>query len=151
MKKACIIASYCLCMILTSTLDADALYVTATKANLRSGPGPEYKKTWEVYTYMPFEKVGVSVSGTWYAIKDVDGDIHWIYKKLVSENGSCAVVTTDNVVARTGPGTKYAKSRLNPANKYYCFKVIEQKGAWVKLKDQWGNLVWIHKKHLWIR
>lgn len=151
MKNAGIIISYCICIIIVLTGSAAALCVTAPRANLRCGPGPQYKKTWEVYKYMPFEKVGVSVSGTWYAVKDVDGDIHWIYKKLVSESCRCAVVTTDNVAARTGPGTKYAKSRLNPANKYYCFRVMQKKEGWVKLKDQWGNLVWIHKKYLWIR
>ena len=36
---------------------ADALCVNVPEANLRSGPGTKYEKTWEVFKYMPFKKL----------------------------------------------------------------------------------------------
>jgi SH3-like domain-containing protein len=61
---------------------------------------------------MPFYKIGVSNDGTWYAVKDVDGDVNWIYKNLVTNRFHCAVVKSDWVNVRTGPGTNYRKSSI---------------------------------------
>lgn len=130
---------------------ANTLCVSAQKANLRSGPGTNYGIAWEIYKYMPVVKVGVSLSGEWYAVSDVDGDVSWIHRSLVTGKYKCAVVDTDEVNVRTGPGTNYSKSPLNPAKKYYSFKVLKRKGQWVKVKDEWGNTGWIHRNFLWIR
>ncbi|HAK88985.1 MAG TPA: hypothetical protein DHV16_08470 [Nitrospiraceae bacterium] len=127
----------------------DALCVGTQKANLRSGPGTNYEVAWEIYKYMPFSKVGVSLSGDWYAVKDVDGDVNWIHKDLLTGKYKCAVVKTEEVNTRTGPGTKYSKS--GAAKKYFSFKVIGTKGIWVKLIDEWNNTFWIHRDYLWIK
>lgn len=128
-----------------------ALCVNVSKANLRTGPGTEYMKSWEVGKYMPFEKVGMSLSGDWYAVKDVDGDVHWIFKKLVDESCRTAVVTGDKIAVRKGPGTSYSKTSPGLVSKYHCFKVVEEKGNWLKGTDSSGATGWIHKKFLWIR
>lgn len=130
---------------------ANALCVNAQKANLRSGPGTNYGIAWEIYKYMPVAKVGVSLSGEWYAVSDVDGDVNWIYKRLLTDKYKCAVVDMDEVNVRTGPGTNYSKSPLSPAKKYYSFKVLKRKGQWIKVKDEWGNTGWIHRNFLWIK
>lgn len=90
--------------------NSDALCVSAQKANLRDGPGTNYENAWEVYKYLPLLKVGISLSGEWYAVKDVDGDVNWIHKKLLTSRYRCAVVKTEEVNVRTGPGTNYSKS-----------------------------------------
>lgn len=131
--------------------NADALCVSVAKANLRSGPSTKYEKVWEVYKYMPFLKVGVSLSGDWYAVRDVDGDVSWIYKKLVTSKYKCAVVRSEEVNIRKGPGTNYSKSSSGPAKQYYSFKVLQRKGKWVKVKDEWGAVGWIHTDYLWIK
>jgi SH3-like domain-containing protein len=128
-----------------------ALCVSVPAANLRAGPGKEYPITWTVEKYMPFVKVGASVNGEWYAVRDVDGDVHWIYKKLVTEKYPAAVIKADNVTLRKGPGTNYSKSALGSGDKYYTYKVLQTKGAWVRIMDPWGVSAWIHKKFLWIR
>lgn len=127
-----------------------ALCVNAEQANLRTGPGTDYVKSWTVGQYMPFEKVGISLSGEWYALRDVDGDIQWIQKNLLDENCKSAVVKNDTVVMRTGPGQKYARARKGTVEKYHCFKIIEQQGNWIKVRDTLNAEGWIYKKYLWM-
>ncbi len=131
--------------------DAGALCVNVQNANIRVGPGTNYDKIWEVYKYMPFKKVGVSTSGEWYAVQDVDGDVNWIHKKLVTSKYKCAVVKSEEVNIRTGPGTKYQKNSTGPAKKYYSFKILKQQGSWVKVKDDLGVTGWINTDYLWIK
>lgn len=147
-KTVCI---FCAVIALTAqTAAAEHVCVNVSKANLRTGPGTDYMKSWEVGKYMPFEKIGISLCGSWYAVKDVDDDTHWIYKKLVAEDCSCAVATGDNIAVRTGPGLNHAKTRLGRVSKYYCFKVLGRKGSWAQVRDALGNEGWMHTKNLWI-
>jgi SH3-like domain-containing protein len=128
---------------------SSALCVKVETANLRSGPGTRYEKTWQVFKYMPLKKL--KKKGKWYRVQDVDGDTHWIYAPLVANRYYCAVVKKDKVNVRTGPGTKYRKAHWNPAIKYDSFKVIRFKGKWVKVLDEFGQTGWIYKKLLWIQ
>jgi SH3-like domain-containing protein len=100
---------------------------------------------------MPLLKVGISTSGEWYAVKDVDGDVNWIHKKLVTSRYRCAVVKTEEVNVRTGPGTSYSKCFFSPAKKYYSYRVLKRKGMWVKVRDESNNTGWIHRSYLWIQ
>jgi SH3-like domain-containing protein len=127
---------------------ADALCVKVPKANLRGGPGTKFEKTWHVFKYMPFKKI--SSKGNWFKIQDVDGDIHWIYRKLVTNSYNCAVVKVDEANIRTGPGAKFQKKEFGPALKYDTFKVLQRKGSWVKVIDEFENSGWIFRKLLWI-
>ena len=126
------------------------LCVKVPTANIRSGPGKNYEKVWQVYLYMPLKKVGVSLSGDWYAVRDVDGDVNWIYKSLVTNEYTCAVVKSDKANVRTGPGTTYKKKFSEPATQYESFRIIKRQGAWVEVKDELNNVGWIHKSLLWI-
>ena len=150
MKKL-LAAFFFFLFIVSNYSDVGALCVNVSKANLRAGPSTKYEKVWEVYKYMPFMKVGVSLSGDWYAVQDVDGDVSWIYKKLVTEKYHCAVVKAEEVNIRTGPGTSYSKSSSGSAKQYYSFKVLKTQGSWVKVKDEWGEVGWIHTDYLWIK
>ena len=127
---------------------ADALCVTVPEANLRSGPGTNYEKTWEVFKYMPFKKL--SQKGNWYKVQDVDGDMHWIYRKLVTGKFECAVVKVDKANVRSGPGTKFDKKYFSPSLKYDSYKVLTRKGKWVKVLDEFGETAWIFRKLVWI-
>lgn len=137
--------------ILCSAHDSNALCVRVAKANLRTGPGTSYDIVWEIFKYMPLVKVGVSLSGKWYAVKDVDGDVTWIHKDLVTTGYHCAVVKSETVNVRTGPGTRYRKSSISPAKQYYSFKVERRKGNWVRIRDEWGGRGWISRKFLFIQ
>lgn len=137
-----------LTLLLTLSSYAGALCVKASMANLRKGPGTKYKKTWHVFKYMPFKKL--TKKGKWYKVQDVDGDVHWIYSKLVTSKIDCAVVKVDKANVRSGPGKKFEKNALSPAIKYDSFKVIKRKGLWVKVIDEFGDTGWIFRKLLWI-
>lgn len=130
---------------------AHAVCVSVSKANVRTGPGTWYQKLWDVYKYTPLQKVGVSLSGGWYAVRDVDGDIVWIDKKLVTDKYRCAVVKKDTVNVRTGPGTSNAQTSSSPAVHYDSFKVLQKKGEWVKVANERGDKGWIDKSYLWIQ
>ena len=128
---------------------AHALCVNTSDASLRSGPGTKYKITWEVFKFMPFKKIGQK--GNWYKIKDLDGDVHWIYKKMVTKSFKCAAVKKDKINIRSGPGTKYTAAGLHQAMKYDSYKIIRTKGLWVKVEDEFGSTGWIYKNLLWIQ
>jgi SH3-like domain-containing protein len=148
MKNNLILTVVLLSFILLSGY-SHALCVNVPEANLRSGPGTNFEKTWEVFKYMPLNKL--TEKGNWYKVKDVDGDVHWIYKKLVTKKFRCAVVKTDKINVRTGPGTGYSKNALSPALKYDSFKVLQIKSSWAKVIDEFGDTGWIFRKLLWIQ
>ncbi len=143
--------AYCTLFFLIFILNDNAysLCVKTSDANLRSGPGTQYKKTWEVFKYMPLKKIGSK--GNWYKVKDVDGDTHWVYRTLVTDKYRCAVVKIKKANVRNGPGTKYKKNILSPALKFYSFKVIGKKQSWVKVMDEYEDKGWIHRNLLWIQ
>jgi SH3-like domain-containing protein len=124
-----------------------ALCVKTSAANLRLGPGTGYQVGWTVKKYFPFKKVGVSLSGRWYAVKDIDGDVFWIHKNLVTTRYRCGVISTDGVNIRSGPGIRYRKLFSEPAQKYYSFKILERKGTWVKIMDMDNNVGWVKKRY----
>ncbi len=139
--------SFIILLLLTNNLYA--LCVKVPEANLRSGPGIKNEKTWKVYKYMPFKKL--ESKGGWYRVKDVDGDVHWIFGNLVTDKFKCAVVKADKVNVRSGPGTNFKKTPLSPVIKYYSFKVTGKKKEWVNVSDEYNNSGWISKNLLWIQ
>jgi SH3-like domain-containing protein len=130
-------------------LPARALCVNVPEANLRQGPGTHYEKTWEVFTYMPFKKIGHK--GSWHRVSDVDGDVHWIHNSLVTNSVRCAVVKKAKANVRSGPGTQHPLAELGTIEKYYSFEVIGEKGRWLKVRDDISNSGWVAKSLLWVQ
>ncbi len=126
-----------------------ALCVNSPEANLRSGPGTKHEKTLVIFKYTPLQEI--SKKGNWYKVKDLDGDIGWIYRKLVTDKIKCAVVKTNIANIRSGPGKGYATIHISPAMSYDSFKVIEIRGSWVNVKDDFINTGWISRELLWIQ
>jgi SH3-like domain-containing protein len=149
MSKAIVPAALITVFFFLCASPACALCVKATEANLRAGPGTNYEKTWEVYKYMPLRKI--TRKGGWYRVSDLEGDEHWIYGGLVTGKYKCAVVKEEKANIRSGPGTKYRKLIFSPVLKYYTFKVVKISGKWVKVKDDYEDTGWIHRKLLWIQ
>lgn len=148
MKKATFLGTV-LALVLSLAGGADALCVKVPEANLRGGPGTNHKKTWQVFKYMPLRKI--SAKGNWYKVRDVDGDTHWIYARLVTSRFKCAVVKVDEANIRTGPGTNHSKTDMSPALRYYSYRVLKIDGDWVQVKDEYDNTAWIYRKLLWIQ
>ena len=147
MKKSFILLLILFSMIFFADISY-ALCVKVSDANLRSGPGTKYKESWKVFKYMPFKKL--SKKGNWYRVKDVDGDKHWIYSKLVTNKFNCAVVKVKKANVRSGPGTSYSKNALSPSFKYESYKVLKTKSSWVNVINEYGEKGWISRKLLWI-
>ena len=138
-----------LAIIIAFSTSSSALCIKATEANLRSGPGTKYEKLWEVFQYMPFTKI--EKRGDWYKVKDFTGDVYWVFGQLVTEGYKCAVVKGEKANIRVGAGTHFKKNDMSPALQYYSFKVLEIKGEWVKVKDEYNDEGWIYKPLLWIQ
>ena len=138
-------------VVLIPALSVQALCIKVSKANLRAGPGKNYRTVWQVYMYMPLEKVGQATNKNWYAVRDADGDTYWVHKGLVTNAYRCAIVNAEKVNVRKGPGTNYGKVEDSPAQRYYSYRVISQKGKWTRVRDEWGSTGWIMNDLLWIR
>lgn len=134
-------------LISAPAIAANRVCVKVTEANLRQGPGTHYEKSWTVFAYMPFRKIGQR--GNWYHVQDVDGDRHWIFRKLVSSKLRCTVVKVKKANVRSGPGTNFPMADLGSLDKYYSFRVIGESGRWLKVEDDLGNSGWIAKSLLW--
>jgi SH3-like domain-containing protein len=147
MKKAIIPAI--LLFVLLCASPVNALCVKESRANLRAGPGTSYEKTWEVYRYMPLKQI--TRRGDWYKVKDLEGDTHWIFGRLVTNKYKCAVVKEEKANIRSGPGTNYGKLLYSPVLRYYTFKVEKISGKWVKVRDDYDDTGWIFRELLWIQ
>ncbi len=126
-----------------------ALCVKVSSANLRAGPGVQYEKTWEASRDMPLQRLGRK--GNWYKVRDVDGDVHWIHKKMVTNAHMCAAVKAREANLREGPGTTFAKASLFPAIKYTTFRYVRRKGTWTKVKDRIAGVLWIFSSLVWVQ
>ena len=132
-----------------SYAQAQALCVSQDRANLRNGPGTQYRKIWEVYKYMPFKKI--ASKGVWYKVKDLDGDAYWIHKRLTTSAYKCAAVKEKEANFRKGPGTKYKKVSWSGQPKYFSMKVLKKKGRWVFIQDEQKDRAWVHTSLIWIQ
>ena len=130
---------------LAGTARAERMSVTAAKANIRSGPGTEkYEVLWEVERYHPLEVL--RRQDGWVFFRDFEGDEAWIYEKLLGKEKT-VITRTDMVNIRSGPGTE------NPivfkAERGVPFRVLQQKGDWLRIESSNGDKGWIHKKLVW--
>ena len=131
------------------TASADALCISERRANLRQGPGLKYEKLWEVYRYMPFRQLGRK--GEWLRVQDLDGDIYWVNRRLITKSYKCAVIKKNKINLRKGPGTHYKKVKGIPGEKYYSMKVLKIKDNWVQVVDAWGDKAWVYRPLVWIK
>jgi SH3-like domain-containing protein len=126
------------------TASAKRLSVTANKANVRSGPGTNHEILWSAGKYYPVDII--EQSGNWYQIRDFEGDIGWIYQRLLKEIP--AVIVKGTIVnVREGPGTGFGV--LFQAEKGVSFKLLNRKKDWLKVQHADGEVGWIHKSLVW--
>lgn len=121
--------------------------VSKQRANLRSGPGAKYRKTWTVGKFTPL--VVVDAKSGWYKVKDVDHETHWIHSSLVSSSIKCLTVKIKRASLRAGPGSKFPRTAYQRADLYTPFRKIDKQGAWYKVADASGNTFWIYETSVW--
>lgn len=123
---------------------AQTYCVKAARANLRAGPGKNFRITWEVNRHMPL--VHVDKKGDWIKVKDVDGDTHWVFHSLVDAKLKCVTVKTAKANIRRVPSA--TGRQLYTVEKYTSFKLVGKKGKWVQIaygkKKMWvfHTLIW---------
>lgn len=138
-----------LSLLLTATLAggapaAERMAVSASEANVRSGPGPTHDVLWKIERYHPIEVV--EASGPWLRFKDFEGDAGWVHNSLVDKTP--AVITRQNgVQLRAGPGTDHAV--LAKLDKGVPFKVLKREGRWIHVEHADGDKGWIHDSLVW--
>ena len=140
---------FALFVFLSQNEAAEALCVKDKKAYLRSGPGKHNEKLWTVLKYYPFRQIGRESS--WLRVRDLDGHIFWIYRKLTTKAYMCAVIKNDKTNLRQGPGRKFPQVEWSPIDKYFSMKVLKIKGSWVHVEDSTRDRAWVHRSLVWVQ
>lgn len=126
---------------------AQRLAVSASVANIRSGPGTDnYDILWKAERYYPIEVI--ETKGKWYHFKDFEGDKGWIHKSLVKDIPS-VITTKEKCNIRSGPGTGSANTILFVVERGVPFKVIKKQGKWLYIEHADGDRGWIHASLVW--
>ena len=123
---------------------AERLAVSASAANVRSGPGTQYDIIWKIEKYHPV--FIINKSDPWYQFKDFEGDQGWIHKSLVGKLKT-VITKADISNIRSGPGTKYEV--LFKVEKGIPFKVLKRKDHWIHIQHADGDEGWIHASLVW--
>lgn len=133
---------------LALAFESEPVCVVKPGVSLRQGPGKSYAVTWTVPKFMPFLKV--DQKGQWLKVRDLEGDVHWVHKSLVSSRTSCAVVKTKVARLRRGPGAAEPLADFSKVDRYTPFKKIDRDGEWVKVRDEFSGTYWVHENNIWI-
>lgn len=141
--------SFCmvfLCALLAASpvFSQERLSVTATTANIRTGPGTSYDKAWQAEKNYPV--VVVEKKDGWVKFKDYEGDEGWIYGALVSATPTVIVKKT-RVNVRSGPGTNHPV--VFEAEKGVPFEALKRDGDWVRIRHADGDTGWIYSTLVW--
>jgi uncharacterized protein YgiM (DUF1202 family) len=110
---------FLLIMLLAATANAERLAVSASVANIRSGPGTSYNVLWKVQKYFPIRVI--EKSGKWVHFEDFEGDKGWVHESLVSKI-SAVITKNDACNIRSGPGT--SNKILFTVEKGIPFKIL---------------------------
>jgi len=123
---------------------AERLAVSASVANIRSGPGTEYDIIWQVGKYHPIQII--KKSGTWYRFRDFEQDEGWIHKSLVSKIRTVITKKKKSNI-RSGPGTRH--KIVFTVEKGIPFRIIKRKGSWIFIEHADGDKGWIYEALVW--
>ena len=127
---------------------AFGLCVISSKANLRSGPSSKNKITWVAPKYTPL--LEIKKKGSWYNVKDQDGQKHWVFGNNVSKRTKCVAVKVASANLRTGPGARNKLGDIRRVDRYTPFKRIDiADNGWYQVEAIWGGRYWISDKLVW--
>ncbi len=128
----------------TQGVFAERLTISVPLANVRSGPGTDYKVLWKLEKYHPVQVL--KTEGAWYYFQDYEGDKAWIHKSVVA-NEPAVIAGKGKCNVRSGPGTEHPI--VFTVEKGVPFKVLEKKGDWIHIRHSDGDEGWIHKMLVW--
>ena len=125
---------------------AERLAISASVANIRSGPGTQYDVLWQAEQYTPIEVLNRDQTGSWYYFKDFEGTRAWVANSLVEKIDS-VIVKRDRVNIRSGPSTN--EHIVFRAEKGVPFRVLQRKGDWLQIQHADGETGWMHQMLVW--
>ncbi|MBT2688044.1 SH3 domain-containing protein [Bacillus sp. ISL-47] len=152
-KRRSIILAFCFILLAgliklegPAKAEGTAVTISTHNLNVRQGPGLSYPILGQAQKGDRFNML--SQKGEWIEIA-FQGKKGWVASWLVSVpassqgssankgSGSHAIITTDGLRVRNGPGTGYAV--LGTVHKKAAYKVLESKGNWIKLQTPHGD------------
>ncbi|MBI9075616.1 MAG: SH3 domain-containing protein [Desulfatibacillum sp.] len=143
-KKLCLILIMVMALVLPGMAHAKRMSVAVDKANIRSGPGTNYDIIWQVQLYYPV--LVQDCVNDWCRFTDVDGQAGWLHKNLLDDTKS-VVTNKDKCNVRSGPSTDSKKVAIVEAG--VPFKVLANKGRWIKVEHVSGLVGWLHASLVW--
>ncbi|MFH2090981.1 MAG: SH3 domain-containing protein [Pseudomonadota bacterium] len=138
------VCSVCVLMCVTVSGAQERLSVTASIANMRSGPDVNSDQLWQVEQYHPV--IVIEKKGDWYKVKDFEGDTAWLHNSLL---GKSATVITKAEKCNVRSKASIDGEKLFTTQKGVPFLVLDTKGGWIKVKHKDGDIGWISKKLVW--
>ncbi|MBF0378273.1 MAG: SH3 domain-containing protein [Desulfamplus sp.] len=122
----------------------ERLSVKAKLANVRSSPKIDGEVLWKTEMYYPI--IVLEKKDGWIKFKDFENDTGWILGTLVDKTPS-VITLKDKCNVRKGPGQDQPLAFT--VERGVPFKVLENKGEWVKVQHADGETGWIFKSLLW--
>lgn len=125
---------------------AFSLCVSIDKAELKKGPGKQFKTLWIVGQYMPLKKL--SKTAGWYKVQDMDNEIYWIQSSAVTEAFSCVVVKTKTALLKMAPNNSAGLAELSVVDKYTPFKKLDRQDGYFQVTNDFDKF-WIKDTSVW--
>ena len=118
--------------------------IKGEKVNMRAKPATSSTVLWQLgngYPLMVLKK-----KRAWLKVKDFEGDVGWVYRKLTS-NRPHLIVKKRLVDIHKKPTSR---SRIIGKARYgVVFATLKQYRGWAKVKHQSGLIGWIRRDLLW--
>ena len=138
---------------LADTSSQEPVCVTSTTVELHKAPSAQSPVSWIVGRNMPLLKVGEQrdkQKHTWFEVRDLDGEKHWVRPRDVSHKVFCTVVRSKVARLRQGPGKEFPSADLAQVDRFTPFKKLDRDGEWVQIEDEYEGRYWAHETNLWI-
>lgn len=134
---------------LTTVCQSKMVAVNRETVNLRSGPGEKYEIQYEYGKGFPL--LILASKGSWYKVKDFEGDTGWVYEPLVHTTGHLIVKANKNSKKKINIRFKPTTESKVIAEAYYgvVFKTLLQKNGWAKIEHESGTVGWVKRSLLW--
>ena len=125
----------------------DSVCAKPSILTLRAAPNASSAVTWRAAKYMPF--VRVDQKNDWAKLHDLEGVTHYAHAREVTNTLRCVVVKTNVASLHKDPNGASPAADLKTVDRYTPFLRLEDKGDWIKIKDEAGRTAWIHKGQVW--
>ncbi len=146
MTRTKITAAAAVVLFLPASVFAAGLAVTGSSCNLRTDPdlNSSYNIMLRIPRHYPLRVK--DKQGDFFKVSDYKTRTGWIHNSVVGELAT-AVVKVPMVNIRKGPGTGY--DILCKAQEGVAFRILEDKGKWLKVEHESNRTGWLYSSLVW--